>query len=112
MRMVYAIDYPWTELCGQARPPAYNDKTLGLVQPRGAPKGGVGPAAASGMAGVRRVSEQDIRVGAPVSFSRKPTPEAQVKLAVVLSDVVPMSLSAGTFAVLGEKRFGGYSTRR
>ena len=70
--MVYAIDYPWTELYGQARPPACNEKTMGLAQPRVASRGGVNPAATTGMAGVRQVKAKDIRADILVSFPARP----------------------------------------
>ena len=58
------------------------------------------------MAGVGRVKEADIRAGVGVSFSCQTTPEARVKLAVVLSDAVPMSRSAGALTVLGDEVWG------
>ena len=99
--MVYATDYPWTELYGDARPPTYNEKTLGLAQPRAA-KGEADPMAASGMAGVSRGKEGGARANVGVSFSRQTTPASQAKPAVVLPDAVQLSRSAGTCVVPGE----------
>ena len=77
--MAYASDYPWAELYWKARPHAHNEKTLGLAQPRVVSKGGVDPAAAWGMAGVRRVNEKGIRADVVVSFSRQTPPAAQFR---------------------------------
>ena len=103
--MAHVIDYPWAELYGRSKPPAYNEKTFGLAQPRGI-QGGVDPTA-SGMAGPHRMKETEIRAGVGVSFTRQTAPEAQIKPAVVLTNALAVSRSTGTFVV-----FGASSTRR
>ena len=83
------IDYPWTEVYGQATPPAFNEKSLGLVQPIGGYRGGADPTV-SGLAGPSKMKETEIRADTPVSFARATAPEALVKPAVVLRGPVAL----------------------
>ena len=86
-------------------PPAYNEKTLGLVQPSGSYRGGADPTA-SGMAGPNKMKETEIRADTGVSFARAIVPEAQVKPAVVLINAVAVSRSPGALVVPGEEVWG------
>ena len=52
------------------------------------------------------MKEAEIRADVGVSFTRQSEPEAQVKLAVVLTDSVAVSRSAGTFVAPGEEAWG------
>ena len=61
------IDYPWTEVYGQAKPPAFKGKSLGRVQPIGGYRGGADPTV-SGLAGPRKLKETEIRADTPRVF--------------------------------------------